>query len=125
MSIEIGTMMILRDKNELRSSGQCLRENLISDHLLLYSYVNFTPMASVRQPRINKLTLISRVEEMSRQEIHDIRKNFSFEFLRLRNQCIYNTVSKNDIRPERKLDEEKIQKKLNDNVLIFKDPKVE
>jgi len=65
-------------------------------------------MASVRQPRINKLTLITRVEEMNRHEIHEIRKDFNIEFLRLRNECIYNTVSKNDIRPERKLDEEKI-----------------
>ena len=108
MSVDIGSMMILRDKNELRSSGQCLRENLISDHLLLYSFIDFTPMASVRQPRIDKVTLITRVEEMNRQEISDMRKNFNFEFMSLRNKCIYNTISKNYIRPEKKLDEERI-----------------
>ena len=66
MSTELGSMMILRDKNELKSSSQCLRENLISDHLLLYAYIDFTPMASVRQPRIDKVTMITKIEGMDK-----------------------------------------------------------
>ena len=88
MSVDIGTMMVLRNYDELRSAGQCLRENLISDHLLLFSYIDFSPMSSIRQPRIDKVSIVSKAFGMSKQEINDFRKNFTEEFLRLRNNCI-------------------------------------
>ena len=67
----------------------------------------------------------SILDSLTKQDVSDISRNFEYEFGKIRKCCIFNTVNKEFSRPEKKLDQEKIQAKINDNILIFKDPRVD
>ena len=122
-NLSTGSMMILRHEDQLKSAGACLRELILSDHLAIYTYIDLVPIKSLRQPRIDKMTMIDRTENLNRGMRTKFRQDMRLEFLKLRQSCIQNTVNKSYSRPEKHLDSAKIQVSLNNTVLLFSDPR--
>ena len=104
MNISLETMTALRRHDPLRHEGASLRQLILSDHLAIFTFIDMNPMTSLRQPRIDKASMVHRIEDLTKHKLNVIRNDFENEFMRLRNTCIHNTVFKENMRPEKKLD---------------------
>ena len=67
-------------------------------------------MMSIRVPRVNKKTMMDRVEKISYERVKRIRRDDFSGFLELRNSCIGNDI--NQARIKNTVEEEKYQTRL-------------
>ena len=51
------------------------------------------PMMSIRVPRVNKKTMMDRVEKITYEKVKKIRRDDFSGFLELRNSCIGNDIN--------------------------------
>jgi len=92
MTIDTGTLAVLRPYEELRSAGASFRELVLSDHVALFTYIDMDPMPSLRLPRIDKVKMVEKVNKMFKYEINEFRKNFYKNYINLRHQFTCNTA---------------------------------
>ena len=76
----------------MKHEGKSLRERVQSDHLVLYWFVNMKPMISQKLPRIDKIKLIERVENLTRKKLNAFRKDPLIEFEKLRDEFKTNKI---------------------------------
>ena len=78
-------------------------------------------MMSIRVPRVNKKTMMDRVEKITYERVKRLRKDEFSGFLELRNSCIGNDI--NHTRVKNTVEEEKYQTRLQNKILRFTEDK--
>ena len=94
MNCKVGSYVVLKEEsNEQLDQDRHLKSRTISDHVTIAISVKLTTMISIRVPRIDKLRMMNKIQELSKQEIKEARKNPNRYFKVLRNQMITNKIS--------------------------------
>ena len=65
MNIEIGSAIVTKSPGEITDPGGSFRNQSLSDHLCLYTQLNFEPMISKRTPAIHKMNMIKRLKKIN------------------------------------------------------------
>ena len=85
-------MAVFHDYREIEHAGKSLKKLSLSDHLMLYTWMDINPMTSLRVPRINRLGMIKFYQQISKKDLVKHRYDFMLEFQIARNNNILNTV---------------------------------
>ena len=91
--IKPGSIVVLKDFVEAEHEGACFRDMCQSDHLAIYAWIQMESIVSLRQPRIDKLKILSYFEQSTKYDLRKLRQNFIIEFKRIRNRFIVNLIN--------------------------------
>ena len=64
--INVGSVAFTKIFDPIKHHGAHLRDHIQSDHVAMYCWIDFNPMISLKQPRINKAQLLAKLDYMSR-----------------------------------------------------------
>jgi len=91
--LEIGSLLILHDREEIKDAGASLFKISQSDHLALYTWVKMSPAISLRQPKIDKQRMMQLYQNMNGEDLARSRRNFFDEFRKIHLRCMVNRAA--------------------------------
>ena len=86
-------MVVFHDYKEEEHAGKSVWHLALSDHLLLFAWIEMEPMTSLRVPKIDKTRLIKKYEAMDKRGLMKQRQNFFAEFSKIRTNHIRNGMA--------------------------------
>ena len=85
VGLKLGTCAIVQEEDVLENAVQHFRSKIQSDHLMMYTWMKFSPMKSLRSPMIQKEKMMQKMRLASKRTLRDLRCDFFNVFLMMRN----------------------------------------